>query len=112
MGSARYGARLAPPCLARGYAHHFWRSTIMDTYTLDDFPLLLQQTFRFLVDQFGFAIVRQKAAPYGYVVEYARGQRRVILYYDYKEDFFYFTLIRGAETPYPNDQDKENIRSF
>jgi hypothetical protein len=80
-------------------------------------PSIIRDTFHFLVDEFGFRIVEDEehfneTRAYAFVMEYVSAHRRVILNYDYKENFFYFYLIRGRDTRFPNDLDQENIHSF
>ena len=80
-------------------------------------PTAIREAFRFLIDEFGYSVTRDEEVsndgrPYAFVIEYSGNQRRVKLNHDYKEEFFYFTLIRGLNTPYPNESDRENIRSF
>lgn len=80
-------------------------------------PTVIRRTFQFLVDEFGYIISRDEELfhenrPYGFVIEYVGNERRVNLTHDYKENFFYFTMIRGIATRYPNDWDRENIISF
>ena len=77
----------------------------------------IRNSFRFLVDEFGYSITRNEemshdTRPYAFVIEYVGNDRRVYLSHDYKERSFYFTVIRGHDTPYPNDGDNKNIRSF
>ncbi|HTP01339.1 MAG TPA: hypothetical protein VMJ64_08200, partial [Anaerolineales bacterium] len=65
----------------------------------------IRDAFSFLVDDFGHTITRDEIPlhgdrPYAFIIEYAGNQRRVQLIYDYQENFFYFTIIRGLNTPY------------
>jgi len=83
----------------------------------DDCPSEIRGAFKFLVEEFGYRIERDEvlfhgSRPYGYVLEYTGNDRRVDLVHDYKEDFFYFKIIRGVDTPYPNESDRENIIGF
>ena len=83
----------------------------------DDCPSEIHQAFKFLIDEFGYRIEHDEerfhdTRPYAYVLEYSGNDRRVRLVHDYKEEFFYFVLIRGVNTPYPNDSDRVNIVSF
>ncbi len=83
----------------------------------DHCPNEFRQAFKFLIDEFGYRIECDEVSfhdtrPYAYVLEYSGNDRRVNLIYDYKEEFFYFKIIRGMNTPYPNDSDRENIVSF
>lgn len=67
--------------------------------------------FRFLITK-GFAIIKLQDSNAGSMVELSNESIRVHLLFDYKDYFFYFSLIRGKETQYPNDFDKENILPF
>jgi len=83
----------------------------------DHCPGEIREAFKFLIDEFGYRIQRDEVSfhdsrPYAYVLEYYGNDRRVDLVYDYKEEFFYFKIIRGVDTPYPNDSDRVNIVSF
>jgi hypothetical protein len=83
----------------------------------DHCPGEIRGAFKFLTDEFGYRIDRDEvllhgSRPYAYVLEYSGNDRRVDLVYDYKEEFFYFKIIRGMNTPYPNDSDRVNIVSF
>jgi hypothetical protein len=75
-------------------------------------PEAIRSAFRFLVDEFNYSVTHDKETNNGFVIEYAGNQRRVRLVHDYREIFFYFEIIRGLSTQYPNDQDNENIRTF
>jgi hypothetical protein len=80
-------------------------------------PEAIRKAFKFLVEEFGYSVILDKELfhgdrPYACWIEYAGNERRVILSHDYKENFFYFFVIRGLDTKYPNDQDSENIISF
>jgi len=80
-------------------------------------PTAIRKAFRFLVDEFGYSIIRDEELfhddrPYAFVIEYIGNERRVDLTYDYKENFFYFVIIRGLNTQFPNAKDRENITIF
>ena len=80
-------------------------------------PPAIREAFKFLVDEFHYKITREEKLyhgqrEYGYVIDYLGNNRRVHLSHDYKENFFYFSVIRGITTRYPNDHDQENIVSF
>lgn len=80
-------------------------------------PTVIRDTFRFLVDEFGYTIVRDEELfhedrPYAFEIEFAGNGRRVNLTYDYMENFFYFSIIRGINTRFPDDNNRENIVSF
>lgn len=67
--------------------------------------------FNFLVNK-GFTVIKQKDSNVGAMAELSNKDIRVHLYFDYRDYFFYFSLIRGKETQYPNDLEKENILTF
>ena len=80
-------------------------------------PTAIRKAFRFLIDEFGYSIIRDEELfhdqrRYGFVIEYVGNNRRVHLSHDYKEEFFYFVVIQGLNTRYPNDYDQRNIVSF
>lgn len=80
-------------------------------------PSAIRTAFRFLVDEFGYTVAgddefSHDGRPYAFVIEYISAQRRVRLDYDCRDNFFYFYLMRGPDTVFPNDADQENIRSF
>lgn len=80
-------------------------------------PAAIRQAFKFLVDEFNYSINRDEelsheSRPYAFVIEYSGNERRVRLTHDYKENFFYFVIIRGFSTQYPNANDHENITIF
>lgn len=80
-------------------------------------PEAIRKAFQFLVDEYGYTVVRDEEffhedRPYAFMLEYTGNDRRVLLNHDYKENFFYFKINRGFETPYPNDADFENINPF
>ena len=80
-------------------------------------PAAIREAFRFLVDDFSYSIVNDEELfhgnrPYAFMIEYTGNERRIRLSHDYKENFFYFVIIRGLNTQYPNDNDSENIISF
>ena len=80
-------------------------------------PQAIRDAFKFLVDEFGYQVSRDEGlfydkGPSGFRIEYRGNNRRLDLYHDYKDDTFYFVIIRGLETKYPNDHDTENILFF
>jgi hypothetical protein len=80
-------------------------------------PSEIREASKFLIDEFGYRIDHNEelfhdTRPYGYVLEYSGNDRRVSLIHDYRDEFFDFRIIRGLDTPYPNDSDLENIVSF
>ena len=69
----------------------------------------IRKHFKFLIDELGYGIKDEEDLGYGYTLELVGNDRRIILTYDYKENLYYFTIIRGIKTPYPNDKDRVNI---
>jgi hypothetical protein len=58
-------------------------------------PVAIRKAFRFLVNKFGYKIVRDEESfhgtrPYGFTIDYVGNKRQVHLVYDYKENFFRF----------------------
>lgn len=79
-------------------------------------PDAIRSAFKFLIDEFGYTISHDEerlhsGRAYAFIIEYTGNERRIHLTHDYKENFFYFTIIRG-NVPYPNDIDRENIHPF
>ena len=77
----------------------------------------IREAFNFLVDDFGYEITEDNELfhddrPYAYILEFKGNDRIVHLNYDYKEQFFYFKIIRGLNTDFPNDMDLDNILPF
>jgi hypothetical protein len=80
-------------------------------------PDSIRNAFKFLVDEFGYTVVRDEVAthherPYAFLLGYSGNDRKILLHHDYKENFFYFFVVRGLDTQYPNDEDTENIIPF
>lgn len=80
-------------------------------------PEAIRLAFQFLVDEFGYTVSRDEelsheGQPYAFEIEYVGNERRVSLIHDYRENFFYFKIVRGLNTQYPNDSDLENIIPF
>lgn len=80
-------------------------------------PVAIRDAFRFLVDKFGYSITRDEEMfhedrPYAFVIEYAGNERKIHLSHDYRENFFYFVVMRGLDTQYPIFGDQENTIIF
>jgi len=82
----------------------------MRTYSVTDYPKKHKDLFNFLVGEYGFEMTNEIKTDFSYISEYTWQDIRIVFNYDTKDNFFYFTLIRGARTKYPNDKDRENIR--
>jgi hypothetical protein len=77
----------------------------------------IHKAFSFLERDLGYAVVRNEELlhdnrPYAYLLEYLGNDRRVHLLHDYRDNFFDFRVIRGANTVFPNESDTENIITF
>lgn len=83
----------------------------MRSYSITDYPKEARERFHFLVKEYGYKL-REENQGLAYVIEYNKADRRVLLNYDKRDNFFYFILIRGRDTVYPNDLDAENIKPF
>lgn len=83
----------------------------MPTYSFYDVQQPMEETFRFLITDYGFEEASREQDNMGFTLLYLNEDRQVRLYYDYRDNFFYFYIIKGINTVYPNDTDK-NILSF
>ena len=72
----------------------------------------IKNEFSFLQENFGFYLNKEFSSNKGVTYQYSNDIIRINLNYDFRENFFYFKLIRGMDTQYPNDQDFENIKTF
>jgi hypothetical protein len=62
-------------------------------------PAAIRKAFQFLIDEFGYLITRDEELrhenrPYAFVIEYTGNKRKIHLCHDYKENFFYFEIIK------------------
>lgn len=73
-------------------------------------PEAIKEAFSFLKTDLGFEIIEENLSNYGPHFIYSKDDFRLSLIYDYKENFFYFDMIKGKDTLYPNDNDVNNIR--
>jgi len=81
-------------------------------YSVIDYPIKQKELFEFLITDYGFKLTEELDADFSYISEYKKKGIRIHLDYDHKDNFFYFKLIRGDDTKFPNDQDTENIKTF
>lgn len=81
-------------------------------YNFYDTSVEIDSGFKFLITDYSYDLTEKRQERYGYITRYENGDRKVYLYYDYKENFFYFNLIRGKNTVYPNDFNQKNIKPF
>jgi hypothetical protein len=72
----------------------------------------IKNTFLFLEIDYAFKIIKESNSEYALNIIYRNDTNQIRLGYDYRDNIFYFLLIRGAQTRYPNDSDRENIRDF
>jgi hypothetical protein len=71
----------------------------------------LIKEFEFLKEK-GFKVIQNNDCNMGSSVEFTNNLIRIHLFFDYREFFYYFIIIRGKDTKYPNDNDQENIKTF
>ena len=71
-----------------------------------------KEAFTFLLNEYQFDLIISNEMNYGFKLEYKKGEIRIHLFYDYRENVFYFYLVRGSETKIPNDHDFDNIKLF
>jgi hypothetical protein len=84
----------------------------MRTYSVVEYPKYEEEYFNFLITEYGYNLTENKKVTFGFIATYQKGDVRIHLDYETRDDFFYFTLIRGRDTKYPNDFDNENIKPF
>ncbi|TAL17991.1 hypothetical protein EPN96_03295 [bacterium] len=84
----------------------------MRKYSVVDFLEKVKSAFAFLIAEYGFEIVKEEEYDFDYIIEYRNNEIRISLDYDVKDNFFYFEIIRGVDTKFPNDKDRVNIKSF
>jgi hypothetical protein len=82
----------------------------MRTYSVEDYLVNQNSLFNFLVEEYGYKLTKQSKFDFNFVSEYIRQDVRINLNYDFKDNFYYFSIIKGARTLFPNDQDDENIK--
>jgi hypothetical protein len=69
------------------------------------------ETFNFLIQK-GYKVVSQNDTNMGTSVEFSNENIRLHLSFDYRDYYFYFSIIKGKDTKYPNDIDNKNIKTF
>ncbi|MFZ9847568.1 MAG: hypothetical protein ACO3EE_05395 [Flavobacteriales bacterium] len=77
----------------------------------DECSKSIQKQFSFLEKELGYTIIENSTTNYGSSIKYVskKNNRQVWLTYDYREDFFYFYIVKGWSTEY-SDHDQENIK--
>lgn len=80
----------------------------MNNITIEE----IRDSFSFLELKYGFKLIKEFNSDYALDITYKNDFIQIRLGYDYRDNFFYFYLIRGAKTQFPNDSDTENIKDF
>lgn len=57
----------------------------------------------------GFIVVPRKETDAAFLHEFRNGTIRLIFNYDLLDNFFYFELIYGEQTAFPNDDDNDDV---
>jgi|688.fasta_scaffold03043_4 hypothetical protein len=83
----------------------------MRNYSLENYPSNVEINFKFLINEYGFDIIEKKEREFSYLFVFERGDIKVILNYDYMDNFFYFSIINGKNKHY-KDEDSENSLTF
>ena len=84
----------------------------MKKYAVKDYPDKQRECFNYLIRDYNFILIDEVETDFDFISIYRKPGIRIHLDYDVRDNFFYFTLIRGDDTRFPNDKDKENIKSF
>ncbi len=84
----------------------------MRKYAVKDYPEKQRECFNYLITEYNFKLTEEIEGDFDFISIYRKPGIRIHLNYDVRDNFFYFTLIRGDDTQFPNDKDKENIKSF
>ncbi len=73
---------------------------------------VLKDEFDFLIKDYSFRVINEKQSNMESSVELSNDKIRIHLFFDFRDYFFYFSIIRGVETSFPNDGDDRNIKTF
>ncbi len=84
----------------------------MRTFSYIKSKVEAEKAFSFLIDEFHYSLCINEYKNYGFLLEYSSDGIRIHLFCDYRDNFFYFKIIKGVDTVYPNDHDKTNIKTF
>ncbi|MFC1643494.1 hypothetical protein ACFL1F_00225 [Chlamydiota bacterium] len=84
----------------------------MPPYSILDYNKNREKFFDFLIKDYNFNIIEDVERTFSFLTIYEKNNIRIRLEYDFRDNFFYFKLIRGKDTKYPNDHDKTNIITF
>ena len=74
----------------------------------------IKKAFSFLKDEFFYELSDDEETSMwvSFLFVNREADRKVNITYDFKENHFYFNLIKGVKTPFPNDSDLKNIKPF
>ncbi|GEQ85376.1 hypothetical protein ULMS_08840 [Patiriisocius marinistellae] len=72
-------------------------------YKIIDSPILIKESFAFLEKDYGFEIIEEDIDNSGVLFIYQNASGKVSLCFDYRNNEFNVTLIKGKYTAYPND---------
>ncbi|MEI7012427.1 hypothetical protein [Leptospira licerasiae] len=53
----------------------------------------IKKAFRFLVEDYGFSVSRPVKSSFGRKVIYTKGKLKIILHYNFRDEFFYFYIV-------------------
>jgi len=84
----------------------------MPTYNTEQYPGNHKKMFNFLIEEYQYFLVKSVKTDFGYIDEYRNNNIRIVMNYDVRDNIFYFDIINGYNTTYPNDSDNENIKMF
>jgi len=72
----------------------------------------LKESFSFLIEDYAFKVLEEGDSNSGPSLDLIKKDLIINLYFDFRDYFFYFKLINGRNTQYPNDKDFTNIKTF
>ncbi len=84
----------------------------MRKYDVTNFLTYHNHFYNYLTTDLKFINTKQEKSGLNFINEYIRDEIRIRFNYDFKENYFYFYLIKGKDTKFPNDKDNKNIISF
>ena len=77
-----------------------------------DYSAKQKLLFNFLVGEYGYKLLEDYRGACTFVTTYIKNDIRISMDFDIKDNFFYFKLIKGRDTLFPNDSDRKNIIPF
>ena len=80
-------------------------------YSVTNYLEKVKEHFDFLISEHHFKLEMEDQGLI-YKVEFKRDELKLLLNYDIRDNFFYFFIIKGIDTIYPNDNDNKNIVPF